>query len=174
MQSRGSGVFGKGLAMASITGRTRHLFGPDATSYSLSLNGSAGVNVGAEGGALVVHRGIDKGIHSIVDFSAGIGGVDVSLTGETTDLYYSGNINSIKATNFYGSRVEGNISIGAFVSVGLNISYARLENSNYVLGIGTSFGVGVSATIAAFNINTGVSAVNASQAGKLIRNALGY
>lgn len=87
-----------------MTQQLRHLFGPDAISYVASLNASSLINLGAEKGKLLVLRGNQKGIHSLNEISGGLGGLDVSITGEMTKLYYSGSTNDISANTFYGAR----------------------------------------------------------------------
>nr|WP_319998179.1 hypothetical protein [uncultured Draconibacterium sp.] len=82
-------------------------------------------------------------------------------------------VRDITASKFYGTRWEANISVGAGISGGINLSYARLPQREFTIGFGASLGTGASATFAAFNINTGVSAANVKHAQILIRNALG-
>ena len=163
-----TGLFGQGIMMASITGRTRHIFGPDAISTSGSFNGSSGVNLGAETGGLLVLRGENAGLYPINDISLGIGTVDVSWGVEITKLYYSGSVANIYSETFYGTRVEANLSFDVGVSVGLNASYAYLPNNEFVIGVGYCVGVGFSATSVAGNVNWGASGANANQ----IRNAI--
>ncbi len=168
-----SGGFGGGLAAAAITGKWRHLWKPDAVLHTISVNGTAGINVGIEGGVIEVTRGDEKGFYSAFDISGGLGGLDVSLTYEQTRLYYSGKAQNIKASTFYGPRLEGNVSIGVILSVGINFSVSFIDNNNeFVLGMGPSIGIGVSATALAFNLNYGVTAKNPAQARKIINKMI--
>ena len=167
-----SGLFGQNFAASLITGRVRHMFGPDAISGSGSLNVSSGVNAGVEGGGLIVLRGNEKGLHPITDVSGGVGTIDVSLTAEATSLYYSGSVGNIKASTFYGTRWEGNFSIDVGISVGVNASYAR-TTGGFVLGIGPSIGIGASASLISGNINWGASGANGQQAKAYIQEQLG-
>jgi RHS repeat-associated protein len=167
-----SGLFGEGLMMSAITGRTRHLFGPDAIATTASLNGSAGVNVGAETGGIEVLRGSETGWYPINDVSSGVGLLDVSLSLEVTKLYYSGTVRNIYANTFYGNRWEGNFSFVAGGSVGLNVIYSRLPSNEFVVGYGISYGIGVGSMFSG-NINWGASGSNAKQLRDLINSGLG-
>jgi len=133
------------------------MFGPDARSLSLSLNVSAGGHAGLEYGQLEILRGNHKGKSFIGDTAGlGIGSPELALGIEATDLYFSGNRNSITKATFLGERYEGNLSIDAGVSVGVNFSYARV-GKHFVIGAGSSLGIGVSPTLIAGNINWGGS-----------------
>jgi len=139
-----SGMLGEGLMMASITGRTRHLFGPDAYTGTGSFNGSAGVNASAEVGGLYITRGKYEGFHPYVDGGIGVGTLEVSWTIEATKLYYSGIVSEITDNTFYGSRVEGNFSVNVcFITVGVTGLVSILKNKEFVIGLGMGFGVGV-------------------------------
>jgi hypothetical protein len=165
-------MFGEGLMMSAITGRTRHLFGPDAIVTTASLNGSAGVNVGAETGGLEVLRGSETGWYPINDVSSGVGLLDISLSLEVTKLYYSGSVRNIYANTFYGNRWEGNFSFVAGGSVGLNVIYSRLPSKEFVVGYGISYGIGAGPMFSG-NINWGASGGNAKQLRDLINSGLG-
>lgn len=67
-----SGFFGEGLAMSAITGRTRHLFGPDARSFNLTVEGSHGGSMATEVGLLKILRGSEAGVYLMKDVGAGI------------------------------------------------------------------------------------------------------
>lgn len=135
-----SGLLGRNIAAAAITGRTRHLFGPDA--YALMLTGDLflGTSVSGEGGVLVVQRG-EIGIHEIMDGGAGLG-LACGLGIEATDLYYNGPVDKVTANQFLGPRFELAAS-GAFggLSVGGVLLFAPLEGNTWVIGIGSTIGV---------------------------------
>jgi len=58
-----SGLFGEGLMVSSITGRTRHLFGPDAMSFDGTFDVSSGVAMGIEKGGLVtIHQSLNNSL----------------------------------------------------------------------------------------------------------------
>ncbi len=131
-----SGVFGRGLMMSSITGRTRHLFGPDAIAIAGTGDVSAGVNVGLEKGGLAVLRGKDRGLYSLNDMGVGIGGISVSGGVEFMRLYSSAA--QVSKGHFYGNRYEGNLSVTVFdVSVGVTGTYSKHSTGGgYTIGMG--------------------------------------
>jgi hypothetical protein len=62
-----TGSFGEGLMMSSITGRTRHLFGPDAISMESVGDVSSGIGINLEKGGLFILRGKEQGLYSLND-----------------------------------------------------------------------------------------------------------
>lgn len=162
-----TGVFGEGILWSSLTGEIRHLFGQDANVGTLSLNGSSGVNVGVETGAIEILRGNDKGIHPITDVSTGIGGVEVTLTVELMKLYYSGSLKTLTLDKFYGPRYELNVGLADIIAGGITAIYSPVAKGEYVFGYGAGIGIGVS-PIGYFNVNYGASGKNPQH----IRNIL--
>jgi hypothetical protein len=150
------GWFGTNVAAAAMTQQLRHLFGPDAKAYVASLNASSLINVGAENGKLLVLIGKHKGIHSLNEISAGLGGLHGSITGEMANLYYSDSTDDISANTFYGARWEANAGIDFLLSTGINAIYSKV-GQNFLVGLGPTNGVGYSATILSGNINWGAS-----------------
>ncbi|MGI5914625.1 MAG: hypothetical protein ACOX5K_07915 [Bacteroidales bacterium] len=164
-----TGVFGEGLMMASITGKTRHLFGPDAIARTGGFSVSSGVHAGAETGRLRVLRGDDAGSYPLNDVGFGAGGIEGTLAYEKTNLYYSGAAANIKAETFYGLRWEGNFGAGAIAAIGYTGIYSALPNNEFVVGIGYSIGVGASPFILSISINWGAAGSNGSIIGNTIR-----
>ena len=152
-----SGLFGEGVMMASVTGKTRHLFGPDAIARTGGFSVSSAVNAGAETGRLRVLRGDYPGSYPLNDVGFGAGGIEGTLTYEKVNLYYSGAISNIKAETFYDVRWEGNIGAGAIAAIGYTGIYSSLPNNEFVIGIGYSIGVGASPFILTMSINWGAA-----------------
>ncbi len=152
-----SGWFGINMQAAVITGRIRHLFGPDATILSGSAAAGFGLGLKGEKGALFIERGKDKYQIFEVD-DVGVGGSTPSASAgvSITRLYYSGNAN-FDHTVFLGNRWETNIGVDALIGVGVSAIYSEVPNSggNFVIGVGITGGVGISLTILDININLG-------------------
>ena len=150
-----AGWFGQNIAMAAITGRTRHIFGPDATAISGNISAGVGLGISAEKGALFMLRGQDAGkIFAFDDWGLGASLASASGSIEICKLYYSGNSDFSKDV-FYGTRLEANLAVDAGISVGVTGLYSSLDNGNFVIGLGANAGVGASLTILDVNINFG-------------------
>ena len=148
------GAFGKGLAVALVTQRMRHIFSPDAIAYSINGTAGTGAGIKKEGGFLRVKAGNDKGkVFKYSDVGVGANGASVSATAAATKLYYSGGASFSKDV-FYGLRGEFNVGVDVGVSIGTSALYSKVKNtSHFVIGYGYSLGVGVSATV--INLNYG-------------------
>lgn len=150
-----SGLLGEGLMMSSITGRTRHLFGPDAIAIAGTGDVSSGVSVGIEKGGIVVLRGNERGIYSLNDVGIGIGGITVSAGAEVMRLYSSAG--KVLRSHFYGNRYEGNLSVTIFdVSVGVTGTLSR-HSDGYTVGLGHTIGLDAMPFNIGFNVNKGVT-----------------
>jgi hypothetical protein len=145
------------LVAFAITGRYRHLFGPDAIAFS--GNGAAGVGGGIkiEKGALIVINGYDAGgVYGYDDIGFGVFTASASANTSMTKLYYSGDEN-FKHIVFMGNRFELNLGVDVGFGIGVTGIYAPSGNKNFVIWFGVSAGVGVSTTIVDFNLNGGSS-----------------
>lgn len=150
-----SGLLGEGLMMSSITGRTRHLLGPDAIAIAGTGDVSSGVSVGIEKGGIVVLRGNERGIYSLNDVGIGIGGITVSAGAEVMRLYSSAG--KVLRSHFYGNRYEGNLSVTIFdVSVGVTGTLSR-HSDGYTVGLGHTIGLDAMPFNIGFNVNKGVT-----------------
>lgn len=127
-----------------MTQQLRHLFGPDARAYSANLTAIVGLGTKGEKGFLKYLRGINKGKISLFDGVTGAIGLP-TLSGELgiTDLYFSGTVNNIDSTTFFGKYHELNLGYDVGVSAGVHASYAKTPTGN-VYGFGVSGGIGVS------------------------------
>ncbi len=146
-----SGALGTGLMMSSITGRTRHLFGPDAIAVAGTGDVSAGVSVGMEKGGLAVLRGEEKGLYSLNDMGVGIGGVTVSGGAEVMKLYSSAG--KVLKSHFYNYRYEGNLSVTVF-SLNFGVTGTLSKHST---GKGFTVGLGYTLALDAIPLNIGFS-----------------
>lgn len=160
------GALGKGLMMASITGRTRHLFMPDAIAAAATLDASAGIAMGIEAGGITILVGKDKGFKPYEDLGMGAGGITASLGVELVSLYSSSATSEVGFDDFSGPRWEGNFSVTAFdVNVGGTATFSKHYdehdnwNGEYTIGIGVSLGVDAMPFNANLNINYGASNV---------------
>lgn len=137
------GYFGENLAATAITGKFRHLFGPDAVLYSGDVTSAMGLGAKMEKGYLITLRGKQAG-GEWIEGVAGVTGLP-TFSGEIsqTKLYYSGKINNIKVSTFTGKYYEFNAGATMGISVGAHVSYSKVQNTNnFVLGIGYNLGVG--------------------------------
>ncbi len=163
-----AGFFGRGLMMASITGRTRHLISGDAVAGTISANGSAGLNVGVEAGGVKILQGKHAGeTVPLTDVSVGVGGLEVTLTAELMDLYYSGPLKKLTPEVFTGPRFEMNVGFANILALGITAVYAPMRDNEYVVGYGFGVGIGVS-PIGFFNVNYGVTGKNPKDIHKII------
>jgi hypothetical protein len=148
-----------GIAIAAITKQFRHIFGPDAVTAS--LNGAATLGGGFKGeiGALIMTRGIYSGkVFGYEDFGAhaGVGAASATLGG--TALYYSGSLETLHPSVFFGQRYELNIGGDIGFTVGASFLYAPTAiGNNYVIGIGSAAGFGGSLTLLDINGGLGKS-----------------
>jgi RHS repeat-associated protein len=140
-----SGALGKGIMMAAITGRTRHLWGPDAVLLARTLDMSAGGTVAGEAGALMILRGEDRGLRWAFDGGTGVATeVGMSTGIELSEYYYSGRVRNLNRNSFMGSRTEFNLNFTAlpFVSAGVTVSYAEsFHGRMYSVGLTVQAGL---------------------------------
>ena len=132
-----SGLFGRNLMMASVTGKFRHLWSPDAIAIALTLDAASLVSLSAEKGKLIVLRGTDKGVHGFNDLGVGVGAISAAAGVEETYLYSSAD--EVKLEQFYGPRVESSITVtvcGVNVGVVASMSYHK-DGVGYTIGLGT-------------------------------------
>ncbi|XLS28975.1 RHS repeat-associated core domain-containing protein [Flavobacteriaceae bacterium M23B6Z8] len=149
--------FGMDIHAATVTGKFRHIFGPDAIAVSGSIAAGMGLGFTKGKGALIIKRGYNaNSVYEIDDHGVGASTPSASVSVGVTKLYYSGNL---KFTNevFLGDRGELNIGVGAVVSGSISYSYSpvKFSNGNFVYGIGLSLGLGASLTILDINVNLG-------------------
>lgn len=121
-----SGFFGKNVKAAVHSGRSRHLFGPDATYQGVggSIYGLGGVFF--EFGSINMLRGSEAGTSvGYRNFGTGIG-VSMSAGGTSGSIYYSGSKSS------FNSRLISGRFIGYTfgVSAGLGWSYTKTFGLN--------------------------------------------
>ena len=139
-----AGVFGKGLAIAAVTGRTRHLRGPDAIAGALTFDASSGISMSAEGGGIALLVGNEKGFYSYTDIGMGAGLISVSGGLELVELYSSSSISEVGIKDFSGSRLEINVSGSILgLSVGGTGVVARHTNELGQRTGGITLGIGV-------------------------------
>lgn len=165
-----AGVFGKGLMIASITGRGRHLFGPDARTAEIVLDASAVTNVGIEIGGIEIFEGPDKGWHSYIDLGIGAGGFTASVGLESVEFYSSEA--TVTKYDFSGSRWEANAGVSVFgVSVGGSVVYSEHRTNlgiktGYTIGIGTSIGMDIMPFNISGNVNYGGTTIGGNTISK--------
>ncbi|KWW38831.1 MAG: hypothetical protein F083_2118 [bacterium F083] len=157
------GPLNKGLAIAMVTGRIRHMFGPDAIAGAITMDANSGIALSAEGGGLYVLVGKDKGFYSYADLGAGAGLVSVSAGVEFVELYSSSATSEVSVNDFTGPRLEGNYSVTAFgMNVGATAIYSERYDANgvktgYTIGIGPTVGVDAIPFKVGGNVNYGAS-----------------
>ena len=124
---------------------------PDA--ISIELNGSAGAvvatNTAPIGGLFKLNRNI-KGAssNSYLQGSVGIGNVFASADVVITQYYVLGpNANKVTMEHFNGTFYSGSIGIDVGISLGVGVSWSSPRDGAYIIGISSSFGVGVCPTI---------------------------
>ena len=113
-----SGGFRGRLAISIITGRLRHLIGPDGFIFSSIANLSGIISTEIEGGGMFVR--IKDGMVAVPfrELGVGLGWVEASVSEGITELYHSGLISEISIDDYYGIRWEGNVGVEAGVSFG--------------------------------------------------------
>ena len=136
------------LAVYSITHQWRHLGGPDAVLTSASFSVSPLViGGGLEAGSIHILYGKNLGqSQKIKAGHLGIFSQGISGTANVVKLYYSGSemqFNRSGFLAFYGRGYEATGGFGAYgLSGSMSFSYANSTSENFVIGVGTSFGVG--------------------------------
>ena len=164
-----TGVFGRGVMMESITGRTRHLFGPDAIARAVTADISVGEAFGGEVGSVEILVGKDKGFHYYKDLGVGAGVPTASFGVEVVDMYSSSSLSEVSIDDFSGPRWEINGSLTAY-GFGIGITGVLSEHydesgmnpKGFTIGVGRSINVDAVTCKASFNINYGISDVDNS------------
>ncbi|OYT15853.1 MAG: hypothetical protein B7C24_10835, partial [Bacteroidetes bacterium 4572_77] len=152
-----SGVFSKGLMMASITGRGRHFFGPDAEGYeigNIDMVAVAGVDVTTDGewSKVTMLRGPNKGeVYDMTDVGFGVG-LDIGMSTVISEYYYTGSASSFTYNTFNGSRIAVQVGASYWVEGGVGLSIAK-TNGEYLIGL--SYHVGISPPGFSGNTNWG-------------------
>ena len=160
------GPLNKGLAIAMVTGRIRHMFGPDAIAGAITMDANSGIALSAEGEGLYVLVGKDKGFYSYADLGAGAGLVSVSAGVEFVELYSSSATSEVKLTDYTGPRLEVNYSVTALnINIGATAIYSDRYDANgvktgYTIGIGLAVGVDANPFKVGGNINYGASSTD--------------
>ena len=143
-----SGVFGTGLAMAAITGRTRHLFQSDASSFGVTGDASYVMSATGEKGVLWLKNGKDAGFYVMTDKGFGaVTDVSVSAGIELSEYYFSGPLSELTIDVFKGFRMEYNLNVSLFgyFGAGLTVVHANAPKTDYsVYGIGITGSIGFS------------------------------
>lgn len=169
-----AGWFGEGIAIASITQRVRHIFGPDGFIISATANISGILSTEIEGGVIRVRTKFGVITKPIAEVGVGLGWIEASVNGGITKLYHSGKMSNIRFDDYLGTRFEGNISVNAVISFGASISYSRVQGTNnFVLGTSSSFGIGVSPTIVSGYMTYGASGTSLRGVRETVRKNLG-
>jgi RHS repeat-associated protein len=133
-------------------GQLRHFSGPDAIAISLDLDGvTVGGTVISPIGVLLVLKGPQKGsVEYIYDIGIAAG-LDISVAGKLTELYFNGKTNDITKNTFIGFRLQAEIAVTVFgIDFGKGISYAPPANTfikNAVFGISSSLGISIPAPV---------------------------
>ncbi|MEM0931589.1 MAG: RHS repeat-associated core domain-containing protein [Bacteroidota bacterium] len=141
-----SGAFGKNIAIAAITQRVRHIFGPDAVAVSGNLISAPVVGVKLEKGGIILQRGPNKGGFEWFDGLAGVVGLP-TISGEVsvTELFFSGSVNEINFDVFTGSYHELNFGGDVGISIGVHGSISiNSATKQFVIGTGVNVGLGFS------------------------------
>lgn len=149
------------IGMSLITGNFRHLFGPDAVAITIGGEVATGVRGTFQKGILLIRSGKDIGIYNLNDLGVGFGTITISGSITITEFYSSvKKIKNIKKEQFYGGRINSDISITAYdFSFGKGYSFSSIELSdtdknNRGFVIGSSYSIGLDAM--PFNIGLGL------------------
>ena len=136
------------LAVFAITKQLRHLLGPDAI-YASGTSNISPLIVGFSGSVGYIQILYDANSGHIQPIQAegfDLMSPNVSLTGDLTKLYYSGNIKDFNSSGFrafYGPGAEISAVISYYgLSASASFSYANSTNNNFVIGVTRSFGTG--------------------------------
>ena len=138
-----SGWFGPNVAAAAVTQRLRHLFGPDAVALSGNLSLIAGYGGKYENGAIALLRG-KASAKNFQGVAGALGFPTASMEISVTNLYYNGPVSNIEMSIFLGNYQEFNLGLDVGISVGVHASISTISSENFVLGIGTNYGAGIS------------------------------
>jgi RHS repeat-associated protein len=138
-----SGALGENFAAALVTGRVRHILGPDAIHFTAGFEIGLAPLFDIKFGKLLVLRGKYAGsLKNLWEFGVG-GGLEMGVGVGDTKLYYSGSSKLISPETFTGFRIQGVVSGSIGIEVGKSISFSRINKKDFVLGIGNSIGVGL-------------------------------
>lgn len=131
------------MRAAMMTGRLRHLLGPDAIAVSGELAAKLGVGAGFAKGGILIIRGKDMGKFIAYDeASLGISTLSISAEISFSNLYHTGSVYSITADNFFGNYIKFSLGIDVGISIGTGISYSK--GSNYeIYGLNYNIGIGI-------------------------------
>ncbi|MEL6989140.1 MAG: RHS repeat-associated core domain-containing protein, partial [Bacteroidota bacterium] len=138
-----SGSFGEGLAVSLVTGRARHILGPDAQGLFIAGDVAAGGGAHAQKTEVSMKRGPQAGERFTIDGSGLHAGYELGVSAGGENYYFSGSTQSFTINNLtgYGWQLAG--SAGAFtLDVGGSVSYAKsgLNGDQFVIGVGRSIG----------------------------------
>lgn len=152
-----TGALGKGLMMASITGQSRHLLGPDARTAEITLDVSAGMDVGLEVGGIRILRGADKGFYSFADLGIGAGTFTASIGLESVEFYSTESV--VTKGDFKGARWEANGSISVCgISLGGSLVRSNhYDNKGHITGKTYGIGVSIGIDFMPFNVSGNVN-----------------
>lgn len=131
-----SGMFGEGLAVSMVTGKMRHIVGPDAVGADVGVDVAGGGGGHAHKIQVLMLRGKESGSTYTLDESGIHGGLAFGASVGLTRYYYSGLTTQLDHTAFFGRSWELTLSFG----IGVAASYANSTYNNKVYSFGTSFG----------------------------------
>jgi len=138
-----SGAFGEGLAASLVTGKVRHMFGPDATGFYGSGDAAAGGGGHAQKTGVLMRRGKQAGSFFAMDESGMHAGLELGVSAGIENYYYSGSTSSFTINSLAGYAWQAGASVGlGSIDVGASISYARSGSNgqHFVLGFGYDIG----------------------------------
>ncbi|MCE2935794.1 MAG: DUF6443 domain-containing protein [Cyclobacteriaceae bacterium] len=162
------GALGKGLMMASITGRTRHLFGPDGVQVGGVGDLAFGGAVTGEISIYTLLRGKSAGVYVFSDVGFGmISDIGFSLGLEVSEFYFAGPLQKLVPDTFTGFRTEANLNFTLLpsISIGATGLYSTYEGYPvYAIGVTLTGGASAFDALglpATFGVNQGWTKIDA-------------
>jgi hypothetical protein len=156
-----SGLMRDDIAMSVITGKTRHLFGPDAVGLGGNLEAAtaaAGSSLGVD--AILIKRGPHKGEIIAIGSAALAAGFDVSASVVVTKYYFSGSLKFLKPSSFEGSFLSISAAFTFGIDIGAKASWSYVEtvknNFAYMYSLSYSLGVGIPSPFGPWNASANV------------------
>jgi hypothetical protein len=140
------------IAVAIVTGKVRHYFGPDAIAISGELAEQVGIGIKQERGYFRIMRGSEAGNWTRFSGMAGsIGGPELSANLSVMELFYSGSISTISYDVFLGEYYQWNASVDLGIGVGISAMYSPLDDGYFTIGYG--FNISLDAVPSYFNLS---------------------
>ncbi|MGU9937113.1 RHS repeat-associated core domain-containing protein [Empedobacter brevis] len=131
-------------AIAITTGQARHMYGPDAVSIGIGVEGGAVMGFEGSTGYIALLRGQDSGMKMYLDGGTGAIIPSISITANITQYFYSGSVKNLSFDTFRGARWSLGVSLDVGASIGVGYSNSIDGFKKYTHAYSSSVGTGLS------------------------------